>query len=46
MKKGIAVIGCRNKMVCLGSERPFNVARKQDVLGKTVAEKIREVIMN
>lgn len=34
VKKGVTERGCRDKMVCLGNEKPFNVARKQDVWGE------------
>ena len=46
VQKGVAVIGCTDKMACLGNERPFNASRKQDVGGKTMAENMREVIVN
>lgn len=46
MKKGVVGRGCRDKITCLENEKPFNVARKQDVCGETVAEKIREISTN
>ena len=45
-KEGVAGRGYRDKMACLGNEKPFNVARKQHMWGKIVAEETRETSMN
>lgn len=39
MKKGVTGRGYKCKMARVGNEKPFTVARKQDVWGKTTAEK-------
>lgn len=39
VKKAVVGRGCRDKIGCLGNEKPFNVARKQDVCGGKLYQK-------
>lgn len=39
VKTGVAGRGYREKMACLVNEKPFNVARKQDVWGKNCSRR-------